>query len=77
MKIRRQPPPGHNQPLRHPDHPRPITRREFLGQGFITGGAAIAGVSVFSLFADPRKAYAALSPDIAQLAVDETASAHG
>jgi hypothetical protein len=69
MKIRRQPPPGPNQPLRHPDHPRPITRREFLGQGFITGGAALAGVSVFSLFADPRKAYAALSPDIAKLAL--------
>ena len=64
MKIRRQPPRGLNQPLRHPDHPRPITRREFLGQGFITGGVALAGVSVFSLFADPRKAYASLSPDI-------------
>ena len=69
MKIRRQPPPVLNQPLRHPDHPRPITRREFLGQGFITGGVALAGVSVFSLFADPRKAYAALSPDIAKLAL--------
>ena len=45
----------------------PVTRREFLGQGFITGSVALAGASAFSLFADPRKAYATLSPDIAQL----------
>ena len=68
MKIRRRPPAiPTTQPLRHPDHPRPLTRREFLGQGFISGGVALAGFSAFSLFADPRRAYAALSPDIAQL----------
>ncbi len=67
MKIRRKQALGPKEPLRHPDHPRPVTRREFLGQGFITGGVALAGVSAFSLFADPRKAYATLSPDIAQL----------
>lgn len=67
MKIRRKPAPGPKVPLRHADHPRPVTRREFLGQGFITGTAAVAGASVFSLFADPRKAYATLAPDIAKL----------
>ena len=67
MKIRRKQALGPKEPLRHPDHPRPVTRREFLGQGFITGSVALAGVSAFSLFADPRKAYATLSPDIAQL----------
>ncbi len=67
MKIRRKQALGPKEPLRHPDHPRPVTRREFLGQGFITGSIALAGASAFSLFADPRKAYATLSPDIAQL----------
>jgi hypothetical protein len=67
MKKRRKQALGLNDPLRHPDHPRPLTRREFLGQGFITGGIALAGASAFSLFANPRAAYAALSPDIAAL----------
>ena len=24
-----------DQPLKHPDHPRPVTRRQMLAQGFI------------------------------------------
>jgi hypothetical protein len=67
MKIRRKRALGLNEPLRHPDHPHPVTRRQFLAQGFITGSIAFAGASAFTLFADPRKAYAALSPDIAAL----------
>ncbi len=67
MKIRRKQALGLNEPLRHADHPLPVTRREFLGQGFVTGGVAMVGASAFSLFANPRAAYAALSPDIAAL----------
>ena len=67
MKIKRKRPLGPNDPLRHPDHPLPVTRRQFLAQGFIGGGIALAGASAFSLFANPRSAYAALSPDIAAL----------
>ncbi|NND37586.1 MAG: general secretion pathway protein GspF, partial [Gammaproteobacteria bacterium] len=52
------------EPQRHPDHKRPVTRREFIGQGFLTGAASVAGGSVLSLFADPRAAYAALSSDL-------------
>jgi hypothetical protein len=58
---------GLGEPLRHPDHRRPVTRREFIGQGFMTGAATLSGFSLFSLFADPRKAYATLAPDIAGL----------
>ena len=36
-------------PFLHPDHPRPRTRREFLGQGFITGAAYVVGPSLLSL----------------------------
>lgn len=58
---------GLNAPLRHPDHRRPVTRREFIAQGFATGSATIAGLSVLSLFANPRQAYAALSSDLETL----------
>jgi hypothetical protein len=53
-----------NAPLRHTDHPRPKTRREFLAQGFITGAATVVGPSLLGLMADPRVAKAALSTDI-------------
>src|ERR1700723_4302584 len=69
MKSRRKRSLGPTEPLRHPDHRRPVTRREFLGQGFLGASATVAGLSVFSLFADPRKAYATLAPDIAALKI--------
>ena len=28
-------------PQRHDDHRRPMTRRELIGQGFMTGGATV------------------------------------
>ena len=49
---------GRNEPLRHADHPRPTTRRQFLAQGFMTGGASVLLPSVFSLMANPRIAQA-------------------
>ena len=48
-------------------HKRPVTRRDFLAQGFSSGLATIAAPTVFSLFADPRAAQAALSPDLIAL----------
>ena len=57
----------YNQPLCHPDHPRPVTRRQFLAQGFLSGLGLVAGSSIFSLFANPRAARAALSPDLEAL----------
>lgn len=59
-----------NAPLRHPDHPRPVTRRQFVGQGFMTGSAFLLGGGVMSLFANPRRAYAALSGDLQPLLTD-------
>ena len=51
-------------PLLHQDHSRPVTRRDFLRQGFITGTGVTLGGSLFSLFANPRAAQAALSDDL-------------
>jgi hypothetical protein len=56
---------GRYEPLRHADHPRPKTRREFLAQGFITGGASVVLPSIFSLMANPRIAQAVGAPPLA------------
>jgi hypothetical protein len=58
---------GLHEPLRHADHPRPTTRRQFISQSFMTGGATVLMPSIFSLLANPRSASAspALPADIA------------
>ncbi len=53
-----------DDPLCHPDHSRPVTRRDFLSQGFISGSAVAMGGGVLSLFSNPREALAALSGDL-------------
>jgi hypothetical protein len=54
--------------IRNLDHRPPITRRDFLGRGMLTTSATVVGAgSFFSLFASPRKAYAALATDIGVL----------
>lgn len=54
-------------PLIHPDHPRPKSRRDFLRYGFTTGIGTVVAPTIFGLFANPDKAHAALSSDIASL----------
>ena len=54
-------------PYRHPDHPRPVTRRQFVAQGFLAGTATVIAPTLFGLFANPRAAQAALSPDLEAL----------
>jgi hypothetical protein len=67
MRMRKPPRAlGPNEPFRHPDHPRPTTRRQFVAQGFLTGAATILGPSMLGLLADPRVARAALATDIQQ-----------
>jgi hypothetical protein len=54
-------------PYRHPDHPRPVTRRQFVAQGFLSGAATVLAPSIFGMFANPRAAQAALSADLEAL----------
>lgn len=61
---------GPEEPLRHPDHGRPISRRQFISQGLAKGSAAVMGGSLFSLFANPRSARAELSADLNALLAD-------
>ena len=51
-------------PQRHDNHRRPMTRRELIGQGFLTGGATVLSTGLFSLFANPRAAFAQLATDL-------------
>ena len=54
-------------PLLFGDHSKPMTRRDFISSGLRTGGHAIAGLSLYSLFSNPNKAHAALSSDLEAL----------
>jgi hypothetical protein len=51
-------------PQRHDNHRRPMTRRELIGQGFMTGGATVLTTGLYSLFANPHAALAALATDL-------------
>ena len=33
-----------DHPLRHPDHPLPVTRRQFIAQGLASGAATVIEV---------------------------------
>ncbi len=54
-------PRDYDAPILHGDHPRPVTRRQFVAQGFMTGAAYTVGGTA-GLFASHR-AYG-LSPDL-------------
>ncbi|HEY5645193.1 MAG TPA: hypothetical protein VIS76_04600 [Pseudomonadales bacterium] len=51
----------YDDPILHPDHGRPRTRREFLSQGFIMGSAGLLGSSLMTI----GNRSLALSPDLA------------
>jgi hypothetical protein len=59
--------PGIDEPLRHPDHKKPVTRRDFLAQGFLTGSATVIAPSLLGMLLNPRLAHASLSSDINNL----------
>ena len=61
----KQKPRNPDAPQRHGSHSRPMTRRQLIGQGFLTGGAAVLTTGLFSLFANPRAAFAQLAEDLA------------
>ena len=53
-----------DEPLRLNCHGRPISRRDFLGQGLARGLGLVTAPTLLSLFANPRTAAASLSADI-------------
>ena len=60
-----------DEPLLHADHPRPVTRREFISQGFMAGSGAVLGTSMLGMLAASTKANAsAANPFLSQDLVD-------
>ena len=75
MIIRKKLPRSHklHEPIRHEgSHPRPVTRRDFLANGFLSGSAVLIGSSaLLTAFTNPRAARAAtLAADIQALQSD-------
>src|SRR5688572_15419698 len=72
IKSRNKRPLGLNEPLKHGSHKRPVTRRDFLAQGFITGSATVVAPSILGAMLNPRQARADLQPDMQFLADSTT-----
>jgi hypothetical protein len=67
MIIRKKPPRElkRHEPIRHEQaHKRPVTRRDFIAQGFMTGAATVMAPLGLSMLLNPRTAHASLAPDI-------------
>jgi hypothetical protein len=67
MIIRKKPPRAlkRHEPIRHESaHKRPVSRRDFLAQGFLSGAATVIAPTALGLLLNPRLA-SALDPDIA------------
>ena len=58
---------GLHEPLRHQEHARPTTRRQFISQSFMTGTATVIAPSLLGMLAAPRTARATLASDIQAL----------
>ena len=69
MLIRKKPPRSHalGEPLRHENHPLPVTRRDFVAAGFLSGPAMVIGPAWLGALLRASRADAALSPDIQAL----------
>ena len=57
-------------PLLYEDHGRPVTRRQFIRKGMMTGSATVLSAGAFGMFANPNMARAAVAPDLDVLATD-------
>jgi hypothetical protein len=70
MFIAKKPPRAHalGEPLRHENHPRPVTRRDFFAAGFLSGSTMLmAPAWLGALLRANRASAGQLSPDIAAL----------
>jgi hypothetical protein len=54
----------YDDPLRHPDHPRPRTRRELLSQGFIMGSGLVLGSTALTIGSGSARAAINVDPTL-------------
>ena len=66
IKSKRKRALGLDEPLRHGSHKKPVTRRDFLAQGFTTGAATVLAPAALSMM-NPRRA-SALSGNLDDIA---------
>jgi|HigsolmetaAR201D_1030396.scaffolds.fasta_scaffold00555_6 hypothetical protein len=64
IKSRRKRPLEIGEPIRHESHRRPVTRRDFLAQGFISGTATVIAPAGLGALLNARRARADLAEDI-------------
>jgi hypothetical protein len=66
MIIRKKParPHGLHEPFKHENHPRPVTRRQLLGAGFISAPAIVMAPAWLGALLKAQNANAALAQDI-------------
>src|ERR1700674_468376 len=69
MLIRKKPPRSHalGEPLLHENHPLPVTRRDFIAAGFLSGPAMVIGPAWLRGLLQASRADATLSPEIQAL----------
>jgi hypothetical protein len=69
MLIRKKPPRPHalGEPILHDNHPLPVTRRDFVAAGFLSGPALVIGPAWLGGLLKASRANATLAPDIAAL----------
>jgi len=76
MLIRKKPPRPHalHEPILHPDHPRPVTRRELLSAGLLGASGLVMAPAWLAGLLKPGRADAtvALDSDISTLALGAT-----
>src|SRR5579864_2840248 len=65
MIIRKKPARQHglHEPFRHESHPRPITRRQLMGAGFLSGPAFVLAPAWLGALLKTRRAEAAIPLD--------------
>ncbi len=75
MIIRKKLPRPHalHEPLLHPDHARPVTRRQFLAAGLMSSQAVVMVPAAIAALLRPGSARAALDSDISNLVTNECA----
>ncbi len=67
IKSRRKRALALNEPIKHESHKRPVTRRDFLAQGFLTGAATVLAPAGIAAMLKPGSARAALASDIVNM----------
>lgn len=70
MRNRKNTPSTGQFPVRHQDHKKPVTRRDFLAQGFLSGLGIAVGPSLLGFLGSMPKAYAAECAGLTPPALD-------